>query len=31
LLAPLTAAEVKTLIRVLAKMADAAEGDDGDD
>jgi DNA-binding MarR family transcriptional regulator len=31
LLAPLTSAEEKTLIRLLAKMADAAEDDGGDD
>ncbi len=31
LLAGLTAAEAKTLIRLLAKMADAAEDDGGDD
>jgi MarR family transcriptional regulator, lower aerobic nicotinate degradation pathway regulator len=31
LLAPLTAAEAKTLIRLLGKMADAVEDDGGDD
>jgi len=31
LLAPLTAAEARTLVRLLAKMADAAEDDGGDD
>jgi DNA-binding MarR family transcriptional regulator len=31
LLAPLTAAEAKTLVRLLAKMADAGEDDGGDD
>ena len=31
LLAPLTAAERKTLVRLLAKMADAGEDDGGDD
>jgi DNA-binding MarR family transcriptional regulator len=31
LLAPFTAAEAKMLIRLLAKMADAAEGGGGDD
>ena len=31
LLAPLTPAEAKTLVRLLAKMADAGEDDGGDD
>jgi len=31
LLAPLTATEAKTLIRLLGKMADAVEDDGGDD
>jgi DNA-binding MarR family transcriptional regulator len=31
LLAPLTASEAKTLIRLLGKIADAVEGDDADD